>query len=117
MSAAAVATATPGGGVVVAPPPPRRIWTTLISNRAYFPGLLVLERSLRSAGSRYPLVTMVTPEVARDGPYMAAFAAAGLATVVVEPIQPDVLDPDRVEKYNFFQKFAPWRFEEYEVGG
>jgi hypothetical protein len=44
---------------------PNAVYTTLLTNTAYLPGALVLERSLRSVGSQYPLVVMVSPGVSQ----------------------------------------------------
>ena len=36
-------------------------FTTLLTKDSYFPGVSILERSLKSVQSRYPLVVLVTP--------------------------------------------------------
>jgi hypothetical protein len=36
-------------------------YTTLLTKDSYFPGVLTLERSLKSVQSQYPLVVLVTP--------------------------------------------------------
>ena len=44
-------------------------YVTLLTRTEYLPGTLVVESSLRSVGSKYPFVVMVTPalpKVARD---------------------------------------------------
>jgi hypothetical protein len=38
-------------------------YVTLLTNTAYLPGALVLDYGLRAAGSKYPLVVMVTPSL------------------------------------------------------
>lgn len=48
---------------------PSAAYVTLLTAPAYLPGVLVLNQTLRSVGSKYPLVLMVTPSLpceARD---------------------------------------------------
>lgn len=89
-----------------------KIWTTLLTNRAYFGGLLVLDHSLRRSRSRYQLKVMVTRDVERDEEYMRAFVAAGIPTIVVDDIQPAPRDGKAIP--GTWQKLAPWSFTEYE---
>ena len=61
-------------------------YVTLLTNASYLPAALVLERSLRSVGSSYPLVVMATPTLssnARD-----VLEARGVEIVEVDPLQP-----------------------------
>lgn len=92
---------------------PTKIWTTLLTNRAYFGGLLVLDHSLRKSGSRYQLKVMVTRDVERDEEYMRAFVAAGIPTIVVDKIEPAPRD-GKVNR-GTWEKLAPWSFTDYEV--
>ncbi|KAL7624257.1 hypothetical protein AAE478_005817 [Parahypoxylon ruwenzoriense] len=91
---------------------PTKIWTTLLTNRAYFGGLLVLNHSLRRHRSRYRLVVMVTRAVEEDKEYMEAFAAADIPTIVVDKIEPAPRD-GKVNK-GTWEKLAPWSFTQYE---
>ncbi|KAI3319076.1 glycosyltransferase family 8 protein [Xylariaceae sp. AK1471] len=91
---------------------PTKIWTTLLTNRAYFGGLLVLDHSLRKSNSRYQLKVMVTRDVEKDEEYMGAFAAAGIPTIVVDKIEPAPRD-GKVNR-GTWEKLAPWSFTEYE---
>ncbi|KAI1186427.1 nucleotide-diphospho-sugar transferase [Nemania serpens] len=91
---------------------PTKIWTTLLTNRAYFGGLLVLDHSLRKSGSRYQLKVMVTRDVERDEEYMRAFVAAGIPTIVVDKIEPAPRD-GKVNR-GTWEKLAPWSFTDYE---
>lgn len=90
-----------------------KIWTTLLTNRAYFGGLLVLNHTLRKTQSKYQLKVMITPAVKEDTEYMQAFEAAGIPTIIVENIEPAPRD-GRVNK-GTWEKLAPWRFTNYEV--
>ena len=93
---------------------PKRIWTTLLTNRAYFAGLLVLHHSLRRHRSRYRLRVMVPRELQRDDPeYMRAFDAAGIPVIPVDKIEP--APRDGVVNRGTWEKLAPWGFTEYEV--
>ncbi|KAK7743425.1 hypothetical protein SLS62_010569 [Diatrype stigma] len=124
-AAAATNGASTNGAVTAVPAPvapkldadgegydPTKIWTTLLTNRAYFGGLLVLDHSLRKHRSRYRLKVMVTRAVERDAEYMRAFAVAGIPTIVVDPIEPAPRD-GKVNR-GTWEKLAPWGFTEYE---
>ncbi|OTA87069.1 glycosyltransferase family 8 protein [Hypoxylon sp. CO27-5] len=91
---------------------PTKIWTTLLTNRGYFGGLLVLHHSLRRHRSKYRLVVMVTRAVEEDTEYMEAFAAAGIPTIVVDKIEPAPRD-GKINK-GTWEKLAPWSFTQYE---
>ena len=90
-------------------------YTTLLTNRAYFGGLLVLDHTLRKHRSKYQLVVMVTQDVEKDTEYMEAFKAAGIPTIVVDPIEPAPRD-GKVNK-GTWEKLAPWgpKFFGYKV--
>lgn len=88
-----------------------KIWTTLLSNRAYLPGLLVLDDSIKRHRSRYQLVVMVTEEVERDGDFMEVFEKAGIPTRRVDPVLVNGVRPKGT-----WEKLLPWNFTEYEVG-
>jgi len=90
-----------------------KIWTTLLTNRAYFGGLLVLDHTLRKQRSKYRLHVMVTRDVEADIEYMEAFVAAGIPTIVVDKIEPAPRD-GKVNK-GTWEKLAPWNFTQYEV--
>ena len=91
----------------------KKAWTTLLTNRAYFCGLLVLNHSLKKQGTKYPLVVMVTRQVEEDKDYMEAFKVAGIATVVVDKVEPEPRD-GKVNK-GTWEKLRPWSLTQYEV--
>lgn len=91
---------------------PTKIWSTLLTNRGYFGGALVLNHTLRKTGSKYQLKIMVTREVEADTEYMEAFAAAGIPTIVVDKIEPAPRD-GKINK-GTWEKLAPWGMTEYE---
>lgn len=43
------------------------VWTTLITNTAYLPGLLALDYSLKRAGTKYPLIALYTDSFPPEG--------------------------------------------------
>ncbi|KMU92171.1 hypothetical protein CIHG_10032 [Coccidioides immitis H538.4] len=43
------------------------VWTTLITNTDYLPGLLTLEYSLKRVGSKYPLIALYTDSFPAEG--------------------------------------------------
>ena len=45
---------------------PNAAYVTLLTKASYLPGALVVEHSLRSVKSQYPLVVMVTPTVPKE---------------------------------------------------
>ncbi|KAK8209615.1 glycosyl transferase family protein [Phyllosticta capitalensis] len=63
-NAAAVASANPDQTRVV---DSSKVWTTLITNTAYLPGLLALDYSLKRVGSKYPLVALYTDAFPPEG--------------------------------------------------
>ncbi|KAK3942342.1 nucleotide-diphospho-sugar transferase [Diplogelasinospora grovesii] len=89
-----------------------KIWTTLLTNRGYFGGALVLDHTLRKTKSKYQLKIMVTREVEEDKEFMDAFAAAGIPTIVVDKIEPAPRD-GKIAK-GTWEKLAPWGMTEYE---
>ncbi|KAI0484465.1 nucleotide-diphospho-sugar transferase [Xylariaceae sp. FL0804] len=91
---------------------PTAIWTTLLTNRAYFGGLLVLHHSLRRVGSRYALKVIVTRDVEADTEFMRAFEVAGIPTIVVDGIEPKPRDGKPIR--GTWEKLAAFGFTEYE---
>lgn len=64
------------------------VWTTLITNNAYLPGLLTLEYSLRKTNSKYPLLVLYTDSFPADG--HAALDARGIMKRQVSYLAPSV---------------------------
>lgn len=90
-----------------------KIWTTLLTNRAYLGGLLVLDKTLKEHRSKYQLVVMVTRPASEDVDFMKTFEVAGIPTRIVDKIEPAPRD-GKVNK-GTWEKLAPWSFTEYEV--
>lgn len=61
-------------------------WTTLLTNSKYLPGLLALDFSLKSVGSKYPLVVLYTDTLEADA--HAALKARGVLKKRVEYLLP-----------------------------
>jgi len=45
---------------------PNAAYVTLLTKDTYLPGALVVDQCLRSVGSKYPLVVMVTPTLPQE---------------------------------------------------
>ena len=90
-----------------------KVWTTLLTNRGYFGGLLVLNHTLKKHGSKYPLVVMVTEAVDQDEDFKAAFEAAQIPIIVVEKIEPAPRD-GKVNR-GTWEKLKPWGLTQFEV--
>lgn len=89
------------------------VWTTLITNTAYLPGLLTLDFSLKQQKSAYPLVALYTDTFPAEG--LAALAARGIAAQRVEYLLPTrgrdySADP---RFYDCWSKLAPFRLDQY----
>ncbi|KAI0769151.1 glycosyltransferase family 8 protein [Trametes elegans] len=66
---------------------PRRFaYAALLSTMDYFPGLLVMHKSLMDTGTRYPLVVLTTPNLPPD--VRDVLRRRGMDVRVVEPLQP-----------------------------
>jgi len=62
-------------------------FVTLLTKDSYFPGVLILEQSLKSVQSRYPLVVLVTPTLpqrARD-----ALSRRRIQFREIQPLKPE----------------------------
>ena len=90
------------------------VWSTLITNTAYLPGLLTLEYSLRKVGSRYPLVVLYTDSFPADG--HAALDARGIKKKHVPYLLPSVPKDytNDVRFYDCWSKLTPFSLTEYE---
>jgi len=71
---------------------PKAAYVTLLTKTAYLPGTLVLELTLRSVNSRYPLVVMVTPALPQEA--RDVLNRKGIAMVEVNRLMPE----ERVHK-------------------
>ncbi|KAK3672397.1 hypothetical protein LTR78_007704 [Recurvomyces mirabilis] len=91
-----------------------KVWTTLITNTAYLPGLLTLEASLRHVGSKYPLIALYTDSFPADG--HAALDRRGIAKKRVEYLLPKVEKSFENDPrfYDCWSKLTPFSLTEYE---
>ncbi|EXK90505.1 hypothetical protein FOQG_06762 [Fusarium oxysporum f. sp. raphani 54005] len=91
-----------------------KVWTSLITNLDYLPGLLTLEHSLRAAKSRYPLVALYTDSFPPEG--HTALRARGIAVQHIPYLLPtkgkDYSNDPRF--YDCWSKLAPFSLTEYE---
>ncbi|KAF2397651.1 glycosyl transferase [Trichodelitschia bisporula] len=111
------ATATGSGGVSPAPTrlvESKRVWTTLITNTAYLPGLLTLDYSLKAAGSKCPLIALYTDTFPPEG--HKALEDRGIPKQRVNYLLPSVHkdysnDP---RFYDCWSKLTPFSLVEYD---
>lgn len=89
-----------------------KIWATVLLNRAYLAGMLVLNHSLRKAGTRYPLKVMLTSEAQTDIDFVAALRAADIGIITVDKVE--AKRDGKVIK-GMWQNLAAWKLTEYEV--
>ena len=75
-----------------------KVWTTLITNMNYLPGLLTLDFSLKKVETKYELLALITDTFPSEG--KAAIARRGIATMVVNRLQPS--DSDIYLQYQRF---------------
>ncbi|GKZ23365.1 hypothetical protein AbraIFM66951_009263 [Aspergillus brasiliensis] len=91
-----------------------KVWTTLITNTAYLPGLLTLEYSLRKVGSKYPLIALYTDTFPAEG--HAALDARGILKQRVPYLLPSVPKDyvNDVRFYDCWSKLTPFSLVEFE---
>lgn len=65
----------------------RKAFITLLTKKTYLPGVLVLAYGLKSVGSQYPLVVMVTPTLQPEA--QTILEKCGVETFAIEPLMPD----------------------------
>ncbi|KAF4961983.1 hypothetical protein FSARC_9913 [Fusarium sarcochroum] len=91
-----------------------KVWTTLITNLSYLPGLLTLDHSLRAVNSRYPLVALYTDTFPPEG--HAALRARGIPAQHIPYLLPtkgrDFSNDPRF--YDCWSKLTPFSLTEYE---
>lgn len=66
---------------------PSAAYVTLLTKTSYLPGALVLDYSLRSVGSQYPLVVMATPKLPQEA--REVLKNKGITIKEVEYLQPE----------------------------
>ncbi|KAF2669797.1 nucleotide-diphospho-sugar transferase [Microthyrium microscopicum] len=90
------------------------VWTTLITNTAYLPGLLTLHHSLVLSGSAYPLIALYTDTFPTEG--HAALDARGIPKQRIPYLVPsmprDYSNDPRF--YDCWSKLAPFGLVGYE---
>ncbi|GJN78375.1 hypothetical protein PLIIFM63780_001869 [Purpureocillium lilacinum] len=90
-----------------------KVWTTLITNLDYLPGLLTLAHSLRAVRSAYPLLALYTDSFPEAG--LAALAARGIPAQRIPYLLPasskDYSNDPRF--YDCWSKLTPFSLVEY----
>lgn len=110
----------PNGPKKGSPPPPIcpanavAVWTSLITNMAYLPGLLTLAHSLRAVRSAHPLIALYTDTFPAEG--LAALAARGIPARRVAYLLPalprDYSNDPRF--YDCWSKLTPFSLTDFE---
>ncbi|KAI9830150.1 MAG: hypothetical protein M1819_005827 [Sarea resinae] len=92
----------------------QRVWTTLITNLDYLPGLLTLSHSLRASHTAYPLLALYTSTFPASG--LRALHARGIPTKEIPYLLPsapkDFANDPRF--YDCWSKLTPFGLVEYE---
>ena len=94
--------------------PSGAVWTTLITNTAYLPGLLTLDFSLRKAKSAYPLVALYTDTFPPEG--LAALEARGIPHQRIDYLLPTRSARDYSADprfYDCWSKLTPFSLTQY----
>ncbi|KAK9453540.1 nucleotide-diphospho-sugar transferase [Dipodascopsis uninucleata] len=91
-----------------------KVWTTLLTNTKYLPGLLALEYSLRKNGTKYPFLVLYTETLEPEG--HAALDRRGIAKQKIDYLLPaahkDYTNDTRF--YDCWSKLQPFNLTEYE---
>lgn len=93
---------------------PRKVWTTLITNTKYLPGLLTLDFSLKEVDSKYPLVALYTDTFPQEG--HEALRARNIHSREIPYLLPSVpreytQDP---RFYDCWSKLAPFSLTQFD---
>ena len=64
----------------------RKVWATLVSKVCYVQGALVLEQSVRDAGSKYKFIVMTMPDLPKV--VLDIFAARNIPTRPIRQLKP-----------------------------
>ncbi|KAL5343124.1 glycosyl transferase family protein [Aspergillus crustosus] len=92
----------------------KKVWTTLITNTTYLPGLLTFEYSLRRVRSKYAIVALYTDSFPADG--HAALDTRGILRQHVPYLLPSVPNDytNDVRFYDCWSKLTPFSLVGYD---
>ncbi|KAK7208084.1 nucleotide-diphospho-sugar transferase [Myxozyma melibiosi] len=90
------------------------VWTTLLTNTKYLPGLLALEYSLRKVGSKYPFLVLYTSTLEPEG--HAALEARGIPKREIAYLLPKSHKDygNDVRFYDCWSKLQPFNLTEFK---
>lgn len=90
------------------------VWTTLLTNTKYLPGLLALEYSLRKSGTKYPFLVLYTSTLEPEG--HAALEARGIPKREIAYLLPKVHKDygNDVRFYDCWSKLQPFNLTEFK---
>jgi alpha-N-acetylglucosamine transferase len=93
----------------------RRVWATLITRKSYLAAVLVLQRSLQLAGSKYPLIAMYTDALSERA--QEVLRGSGIALRKVDHLAPRRNDMKPIEDRfaDTWTKLAVFDLTEYDV--
>ncbi|OJD18437.1 hypothetical protein AJ78_01557 [Emergomyces pasteurianus Ep9510] len=91
----------------------KKVWTTLITNSNYLPGLLTLDYSLKKVGSKYPLVALYTDSFPPEG--HLALQVRGIPSKHIPYLLPAVHKDysNDTRFYDCWSKLTPFSLVEY----
>lgn len=96
------------------PPDTKKVWTTLITNLDYLPGLLTLAHSLKRSQSAYPLLALYTESFPPAG--LAALSSRGIPSRRMPYLMPtksrDYSNDPRF--YDCWSKLTPFSLVDFE---
>ncbi|ODQ68359.1 nucleotide-diphospho-sugar transferase [Nadsonia fulvescens var. elongata DSM 6958] len=92
----------------------KRVWTTLITNTAYLPGLLALDFSLKKVNSAYSLVALYTDTFSKEG--HAALDCRGIPKIYVPYLLPTSHKDysNDIRFYDCWSKLQPFGLTQFE---
>jgi hypothetical protein len=90
-----------------------KIWATVLLDRSYLAGVLVLNHTLRKTGTKYALKVVMSGDAAFDAHLKAVLTAAGIGVIVVGEIEARGRNGQVIG--GMWQKFALWKLTEYKV--
>ncbi|KAI5840518.1 nucleotide-diphospho-sugar transferase [Morchella snyderi] len=90
-----------------------KVWTVLLTNTKYLSGLLLLDYSLKSSGTKYPLLVLYTDTLEPEA--HAALDRRGIPKMRIEYLLPKISrDYNDQRFYDSWSKLQPFSLTEYE---
>ncbi|GJN89518.1 hypothetical protein Rhopal_002505-T1 [Rhodotorula paludigena] len=91
----------------------RKAYVTLLTNAKYLPGLLLLDHTMKQAGTKYPLVVLTTPSFPSE--HLALLESLGMETKRIELLEPKGEMTLIAERFkDTWSKLQAFSLDEYE---